>query len=166
MPLVLSTNRVPDLATGRCRSCPKNFRDTCYTMRTVCVSLYIYGHWTPKRRLYQRLRRVWRRCLRSPHESNSLLVVPIVLHVLVFFFPGIVPIYFPVKPMPFLPTEAYGSRLSDSHVRIIRLCREVFSWGLPPPKMDLRLYDGRLTDYLGEAVVWTVICWLQHKIAL
>ena len=44
MPLVLSTNRVPDLATGRCRSCPKNFRDTCYTMRTVCVSLYIYGH--------------------------------------------------------------------------------------------------------------------------
>ena len=42
MPLVLSTNRVPDLATGRCRSCPKNFRDTCYKMRTVCVSLYIY----------------------------------------------------------------------------------------------------------------------------
>ena len=23
---------------------PKNFRDTCYKMRTVCVSLYIYGH--------------------------------------------------------------------------------------------------------------------------
>ena len=44
MPLVLSTNRVPDLATGRCRSCPQNFRDTCYNMRTVCVSLYIYGH--------------------------------------------------------------------------------------------------------------------------
>ena len=42
MPLVLSTNRVPDLATGRCRSCPKNFRDTCCKMRTVCVSLYIY----------------------------------------------------------------------------------------------------------------------------
>ena len=50
MPLVLSTNRVPDLATGRCRSCQKKkkkkkkkkFRDTCYKMRTVCVSLYIY----------------------------------------------------------------------------------------------------------------------------
>ena len=41
MPLVLSTNKVHDLATGRCRSCPKNFRDTCYKMRTVCVSLYI-----------------------------------------------------------------------------------------------------------------------------
>ena len=46
------------------------------------------------------------------------------------------------------------------------VARSFFSWGLPPPKMDLRLYDGRLTDYLGEAVVWTVICWLQHKIAL
>ena len=42
MPFVLSTNGVPDLATGRCRSCPKICRDTCYKMRTVCVSLYIY----------------------------------------------------------------------------------------------------------------------------
>ena len=24
----------------------------------------------------------------------------------------------------------------------------------------------KANDYLGEAVVWTVICWLQHKIAL
>ena len=54
----------------------------------------------------------------------------------------------------------------SSRVRLVRFCREVFSWGLSSSQMDLRLYDGRLTDYLGEAVVWTVICWLQHKIAL
>ena len=54
----------------------------------------------------------------------------------------------------------------SSRVRLVRFCHEVFSWGLSSSQMDLRLYDGRLTDYLGEAVVWTVICWLQHKIAL
>ena len=54
----------------------------------------------------------------------------------------------------------------SSSVRLVRLHCEVFSRGLSSSHMDLRLYDGRLTDYLGEAVVWTIICWLQHKIAL
>ena len=54
----------------------------------------------------------------------------------------------------------------SSSVRLVRLHREVFSRGLSSSHMDLLLYDGMLTDYLEEAVVWTVICWLQHKIAL
>ena len=43
MPLVLSTNRVPDLATGRCRSCPKIFgtRATKWGLY-VCLSIYIW----------------------------------------------------------------------------------------------------------------------------
>ena len=63
-----------------------------------------------------------------------------------------------------VPVSFVSGRSSNAH--LARLCRGVFSWGLSSSHMDLRLYDGRLTDYLGEAVVWTVICWLQHKIAL
>ena len=65
----------------------------------------------------------------------------------------------PDVPLSFVPGRS-------SRVRLVRFCREVFSCGLSSSQMDLRLYDGRLTDNLGEAVVWTVICWLQHKIAL
>ena len=43
MPLVLSTNRVPDLATGRCRSCPKIFGTHATKWGLyVCLSIYIW----------------------------------------------------------------------------------------------------------------------------
>ena len=44
MPLVLSTNYKQSSRFGDWEMpiVPKNFRDTCYKMRTVCVSLYIY----------------------------------------------------------------------------------------------------------------------------
>ena len=39
----------------------------------------------------------------------------------------------------------------------------MLSWGFLLP-MHTRLYEGRLSDYLGESVVWTIICWLQQTV--
>ena len=46
----------------------------------------------------------------------------------------------------------------SSHGRLVRLLSRGLLLRASSSQMDLRLYDGRLTDYLGEAVVWTVIC--------
>ena len=98
MPIVLSTNEVSDLATGRCRSCPLIFSGhVLQNEDCMCISLYI-TLWTlntstttiPAAATYMTAlpkvtTREWltaRRpyCFTRPHS----------------FFPGIVPIHFPV----------------------------------------------------------------------